>query len=417
MRTFAIFLLALGLLSSCCREHTETFITQIPIWEDAETLRTKPITFELPRPITTRGKMYYRDGFLFINEPDEGVHIIDNRNPESPQQIGFIVIAGNHDMVVKNNVLIADSYIDLVSIDLGSFQSPTPRVLERKEGIFAVEWVNYSPESNQILTGYEEIEQSYTTESCSQDETDFVQHTAMAESADAANLVGGSFGVSGSMARMVLAGDYLYALASADNWSENKLITLDASFPSALDELPAQYVPGAFETIFPYRNHLFFGAADGLYIYDISTPAQPEFISMYSHFVACDPVVVQGDYAYVTLRSGQNWCMNAENQLEVVDISDITRPHLVKAMPMSNPHGLGVDNDQLFVCDGDVGLKLLNVEVPTDPEFVRAWKDWHAYDVIPLPHQKVLMMIGDDGLYQLDYSDPADIKWLSHLSM
>jgi hypothetical protein len=33
--------------------------------------------------------------------------------------------------------------------------------------------------------------------------------------------------------------------------------------------------------------------------------------------------------------------------------------------------------------------------------------------VIPLDN--VLMMIGADGLFQYDYSDPANIKLLSHL--
>jgi hypothetical protein len=36
-----------------------------------------------------------------------------------------------------------------------------------------------------------------------------------------------------------------------------------------------------------------------------------------------------------------------------------------------------------------------------------------AYDVIPLG--SVLMMVGDDGLYQYDYSNPADIHQISHI--
>ena len=37
---------------------------------------------------------------------------------------------------------------------------------------------------------------------------------------------------------------------------------------------------------------------------------------------SCDPVVVQGDYAFVTLRGGTE-CQGFSNQLDIIDISTL----------------------------------------------------------------------------------------------
>ena len=39
-----------------------------------------------------------------------------------------------------------------------------------------------------------------------------------------------------------------------------------------------------------------------MFIYDNTNPQAPYFLSRFQHAEACDPVFVEGDYAYVTLR-------------------------------------------------------------------------------------------------------------------
>ncbi len=53
------------------------------------------------------------------------MHIIDNQNPADPQNIGFIEIPGNVDIAIKENILYADSYVDLVAIDISDINNPT----------------------------------------------------------------------------------------------------------------------------------------------------------------------------------------------------------------------------------------------------------------------------------------------------
>ncbi|MDD2346168.1 MAG: hypothetical protein PHY85_08485, partial [Bacteroidales bacterium] len=52
-----------------------------------------------------------------------GIHVINNSNPESPQNIKFISIPGNYDISIRNNILYADNAKDLVSIDITNLDS------------------------------------------------------------------------------------------------------------------------------------------------------------------------------------------------------------------------------------------------------------------------------------------------------
>jgi hypothetical protein len=149
-----------------------------------------------------------------------------------------------------------------------------------------------------------------------------------------------------------------------------------------------------------------------MFIYSLQDPSNPEFISQFSHATGCDPVVAEGNYAYVTLRSG-NFCGEIKSQLDVIDISDIHNPEQVADYTMEEPYGLGIDDNLLFVCDGTAGLKIYNAADPKtiDQHKLAQYADIQAFDVIPLGD--VLVMIGTDGLYQFEYSDPADIHQLS----
>jgi hypothetical protein len=84
---------------------------------------------------------------------------------------------------------------------------------------------------------------------------------------------------------------------------------------------------------------------------------------------------------------------------------------------MNNPYGLGKDGDLLFVCDGTAGLKIYNASdyMTISQHLLYTYSSLKAYDVIPLG--SVLMMIGDDGLYQYDYSDPGNIQQISHIEV
>ena len=114
------------LLSSCLKDSCETSTTYIrydPVFVTPAALR-KDIVAEAPRPLKEPGKIYVYEGYLIINEHEEGLHIIDNRNPKSPVPISFLPIPGNIDMAVRNNILYADSWIDMVMINIEDPANP-----------------------------------------------------------------------------------------------------------------------------------------------------------------------------------------------------------------------------------------------------------------------------------------------------
>lgn len=127
----------------------------------------KSVFYRKAQPIETAGKLYYKDGFIFLNEKYKGIHIIDNSDPSDPQNIGFINIPGCIDIAIKNNSLYADNAVDLVTINLsGSFSDLA--VSQRVKNVFPepippdldyIPWrfsISERPEKT-IIVGWEKI--------------------------------------------------------------------------------------------------------------------------------------------------------------------------------------------------------------------------------------------------------------------
>jgi hypothetical protein len=170
------------------------------------------------------------------------------------------------------------------------------------------------------------------------------------------------------------------------------------------------------ETLFPYGQNLFVGSRAGMSIYNLTSPDQPVLLSTYEHINSCDPVVVNDKYAYVTLYNG-DICHMDTNELQLVDISNLKSPQLYTKYPMTNPHGLGLDHNLLFICDGNDGLKIFDASNPDSISHrqLAHYPGINALDIIP--YQNVAMTIGSDGLYQYDYSNLSNIKLLSKIQI
>jgi hypothetical protein len=381
-----------------------------------------------PQPLVKPGKIYTKDGYLFINELKEGIHVIDNRNPSSPKTLAFINIPGNGDIAVRDQFLYADSYMDLVTFDISNLADI--HEVARVQNVFTQgqfdgggwSYQSINNNSNNALIYDQRVDYVKQTVQTNCEATPTQSgwwniNTMFASSASSdrsSGSTGGSAsGTGGSMARFALYDKYLYAVGSSDMKLFNVQQPAQPTFSTTVS------MGWGIETIFPYKDKLFIGSQTGMLIYDNSNPAQPRQLSTFSHARVCDPVVVNGNTAYVTLRSG-NRCAGITNQLDVVDVSDLLNPKLVKSYPMRNPYGLGVDFPNLFICEGAYGLKSFNASDPLqiDRNLQEYIEDLQAYDVIPLgtvSNQKVLLLIGQDGFYQFDYSNPARLRLLSKI--
>src|SRR5688572_19667330 len=182
-------------------------------------------------------------------------------------------------------------------------------------------------------------------------------------------------GKGGSLARFTITGNYLYLA----DW--NSLRVFDISNPLLPIEKPQIPIGFGIETIFPYKNKLFIGAATGMYVYSIADPAAPVKLSSVMHMRSCDPVVSNDTISYVTLRG--NNCGPAESGLYIYDIKNISSPLLLKPLPLSSPYGLGLVDSVVFVCRGSNGLTAVNVKTPSDPKIIYTKNDGFYLDVIP----------------------------------
>lgn len=415
----AFFFLTL-LMQSCADtcETTHTMIYYEPVYTSLEDLRSS-VGIENPRDVNQSGKIFYINKHLLINEPNEGIHIIDNSDPKNPKNIGFLTIPGNFDMAAVDGYLYADSYIDVVVFDISNITAP--KEVKRLKNIFPNynSYGYYVDKEKGIVTDWVQVEkvQEYN-DNCENFNSNgnnwinFRGGIALAESASFSSMAAVSPanpGVGGSMSRFTVANQHLYMI------DRSNMHVADITDPEN-PMLGAQTNVGwGIETIFPYDTLIFIGANNGMSIYDVSIPMEPQRLSTYSHVRSCDPVVTDGRYAYVTLRSGSE-CAGFTNQLDVLDIADPSDPQLVKTYPMYNPHGLSVNNNRLFLCDGKAGLKVYNVSDVNkiDQNLIKHYGDIHAYDVIVA--DCLIMLIGDDGLHQYDCSDfQDDIAYLSHI--
>ena len=142
----------------------------------------------------------------------------------------------------------------------------------------------------------------------------------------------------------------------------------------------------------------------GMFIFDVTSKDLPKQVGTFTHARVCDPVISDGKHAFVTLRNGTE-CQGFINQLDVVDIADLTKPKLLKSYPLTNPHGLSKVGDILLICDGADGVKIFNAADVNNIRKLGHLKGMNAYDVIALG--TVAMVSAADALYLIDFSDPA----------
>ncbi|MEP7323100.1 MAG: hypothetical protein ABI761_14340 [Saprospiraceae bacterium] len=420
---FVICLLPLGgCLKDDCTSH-QTFVRLDPIYKTAVAIRAE-FAIGSPSELRNPGKIYVFEKYLLINEINEGIHIFDNSNPANPINLSFITISGNRDMAVKESVLYADNAIDLLAIDIKDVAAP--KLLKRINNVFnkSFGW-NSSADANSqpILVGYNETTQTQVLD-CSQDgfgQGSFIDRNGgiwrnLAFDAVSSQGSGGvapassgkaSIGVGGSQSRFGIVDPYLYAIDQTD------LHVIYIDDPKNPKEGKSVQVAWNVETLFPYKDKLFIGAQSGMYIMDNKNPEAPTLLSTFSHAQACDPVYVDDEVAYITLRDGTK-CQTFDNELDIVDIKNITAPRLIKKYPMQNPHGLSIVDKLLFICEGKYGFKIFdksNINT-IDKNLISHLTSFHAYDVIAL-NAKLLLVVGEDGLMQLDASDPKSVKTIS----
>lgn len=409
-----LFLLVVPLLflAGCVKDNCENTIRYtyyVPVYKTTAEVRAN-IRSNAPRAVERPGKIYVRGAYIFLNEIDRGIHVIDNSNPSAPVNKAFIDVPGNMDLAVKGTVLYADLFTDLVALDISD--PLNVQVTKILDGVFPFRsYGNFSPDQKRVIVDWEKRD-TVVTENCSgsrwavEDRSVFMNYAAGGGLAGAASV--SPYGAGGSMARFAIVTDRLYTVSNSDLNVFNIAAAGQPSFTRKAS------VGWNIETLYPFKNKLFIGSATGMFVYDIANPDNPVPTGRFTHVRSCDPVIADDDHAYVTLRTGTQ-CGGGVNTLDVLKWNGTSDPLLLKTYPLTNPHGLAKDGNLLLVCDGAAGLKVYNAANPTALQLLSTVPALETYDVIALGG--VALVVAKDGLYQYDYSNPSALRLLSKLTV
>jgi hypothetical protein len=419
---FLFFCLLMILGSGCMKDKiTQTFKISTPIYEVLtkfrETVKTLPATeFENP------GKITVFNNYIFLSEPFKGIHVINNINPAAPKNVAFINIPGNEDLAIRGNTLYADAYSDLVSFDISD---PLHAVAKNflanvfpdhniyyMGGMYAVgAYVN--PDSVNVIVGWYTRD---TTVDYNPGQGGYIYSSSCPTCVAVPNMNGAVYAASaagvpkatnGSMARFGIIYDYLYTVGYSSLTSFDISKPMEPAFSSTVS------VDFHVETIFPFQDKLFVGTNNGMFMYDVkSSPSKPSLLGSLAHTRGCDPVISDGDYAYVTLNDSSA-CLGFNNELQVISIQDLANPVLVKSYPLTHPVGLSKDGNHLFLCDGKAGLKIYDATDVTNLQLIKQFPDGEFFDVIA--ENGLAVVMARDGIYQYDYSDISNIHLISKL--
>ena len=408
------------LFSGCVKDtvtcrHPYSYTYYKPLYKTTAEVRAN-IKSNAPKDIQNPGKIFIIGNYIFLNEVDKGIHVIDNSNPSSPKNISFIDVPGNVDLAVKGNILYADLYTDLVTLDISN---PLNVIVKQyNDGVFPSRAYSngFSGDSTKVVVDWEERDTT-VIEDCGINrwyDSGGIYYSAIpnasgSQNPGSQNISSSPIGQGGSTARFAIVNNKMYTVSTYDLNVFDIAVLDKPTFSNTVN-----ISSWSIETIFPFGNKLFIGSQNGMFVYNISNPDHPALDGQFGHVQSCDPVIADNSYAYVTLRSG-TMCQGFTNELDILKLNNFTNPQLIKTYVLSNPRGLSKDGNLLFICDGADGLKIYDSKDVNNLKLIKQIPGPETYDVIAFNNKA--LVVASDGLYQYGYSDVNNIHLLSKITI
>lgn len=411
MKTLKLLCLSLfvSFFVSCNQDDdrsTETAKFAVPVIKSLEALRSS-ISVTSAQQTNADGKIYIAENLLFYVAQESGIHIFDNSNPSNPQNTAFINLEGVHDIAVKGHYLYADNFVDLVVFDISDVNNiNVVRVAENVISFYPIypddaEFYAYdvNPSEGEIMVGFRIENRERPTGDAILWADDAL---ANFESAN-----GGNVGTGGSYAKFQINNNALYMVESYNLKVFNITNPIETFYDKTV-YMTEWMGGGIFETLFKQKEFLFIGSTNGMYIVNALDEFNPYFVSSFVHATACDPVVVDGYKAYITIRGGSN-CGSIEDQVNVIDITNIENPTLISTYLLHQPYGLGIRNNVLYVC-ADGNLNVFNATNSAALALENTYED-EVKDVIALDTH--LIAVGINKIIQYNYGENHTLEVMS----
>ena len=397
---------------SCTKDIGTALITYqeaTAIYGDLDAVRNQPLNSSV-RAVNNPGKIFVGTDFILLGEEEHGVHVIDNTDVSNPQFTNFINIPGNREFFVKDHYLYAESFYDVLKIDLTDLNNV--QLIGRVNNLFQETMLN---EDEEALLGfsYKEVQKEVDVQSDFYNEImednlvylDFAKNI-IPKSAVPSSFAGNSNQQSGTVNRITHSQEHVYII------NLNDLAIIDDS-NGAFEKIDINSnltLPDAMETIFPYKDKLFVGSRSAMNIYDATNPQKPTDLYQFDHATSCDPVLPVDDVAYITLRTGDfSNCPGHINALVVLNIENLSAPSEEAEIVMESPYGMTLFGDKLFVGEGENGLSIFDATNRIQPELLKKVSEIKAYDIIAHPTISGLLLIaGPNGLSQFTMNSGLD---------
>jgi LVIVD repeat len=118
---FVLFFL-LCLLLSCDKQELDFYsgTGKKPVYVPLSALND--IHSESPRAIEQSGTIFLQDTLLFVLEQGQGIHVFNIKDSLNTINLTFFNIPAITDFVISGNLLYADSWKDLVVVDISNLQ-------------------------------------------------------------------------------------------------------------------------------------------------------------------------------------------------------------------------------------------------------------------------------------------------------
>lgn len=419
----ALVLLASLSLTGCLRDKCDLNFTHArytPVYMSQQAFESA-VEVQSPQTIQNPGKIYVKDNYLFVNEIAKGVHIIDYKNPSNPQAVAFINVPGNYDIAVNCGKLYLDSSKDLLVFDLNDVSNPSLISRAKNALTHILQYRGYVADASKgIVVDWtkEIVTEAYNCETGIPSlwvENEVDPNTVDPNANNTRSINPATPGIAGSMSRFALADDHLYVV------TPDQMRVFDANnceMPVLVNQIDL-FNGGEAEMVTTGPGLVLIGGTNGVDVFNSDDPSNPSYLSRYEHVTACDPVILDGSFGYLTLRNGrgERCGQNFTNQLDVIDFSNPSAPSTLTSFEMTNPHGLGKDGNLLFIADGNAGLRVFDAENPMriGANEVAHFASMQGYDVIPA--NGTLIMVGAEGISLYDYTDIKNIKLLSSISV
>lgn len=410
-----IFLFVAVVFSACENDLDVTHITYLKgeaIYADLSVIRNTPLK-EPVKELINPGKVYVSSDLLLIGEEEKGIHVYDNMNPESPEQMYFINVPGNKEFYVHNNKIFAESLYDVVKIDISD--RDRPYIEDRVENVFSTPPTNNNGEA---IVGFEfnEVTEKVTTRhndpqfrELGKNDPVYIDfnNRIIPRSDLPVSFAGSSGSAIATVNRIAYAKEHLYII------DRNSIYTIEDS--DLFEFKDKSNVTWNMETIYPQDDALFIGTRNSMEILSIVNPSNPSRLGSFQHARACDPVLPNEDTAYVTIRGGTE-CGTTVNGLFVVDISILSAARELQNINMESPYGMSIINGQLYVGEGENGLKIFDIDPLGTLELVEHDKSIIAYDVIQHPTRADILLVANPdgfGQYLITVDNKKLLSWIA----